>query len=279
LRSNIVTDRFRRLELDHSETPQRGSAAPGKRLAHSFVDANELDAADVRDDRHWLKLADQNRRAGAFEESLRHYSRAVEVNRSCVTAWVGQVQMLVALGEYPEAELWARKALELFRNHSELQAARAQALCRQGDLRQAQAACDAAISQPGLSAYPWMARGDLMLATRDSVEQYCFDKASQLDGDWLVQIEIAAIYLFYRRHAKALARCRHAVERAAEQPYAWFQKAKCELAMGMPAVAKGSLKQSLDLDPKFPLARELMREVETTGWSIGRMFQRILRGQ
>jgi tetratricopeptide (TPR) repeat protein len=187
--------------------------------------------------------------------------------------------MLVALEEFPEAELWARKALELFRNHSEIQAARGQALCRQGDLRQGQAACDAAIAQPGLSAYPWIVRGDLMLATRDSVEQFCFDKATQLDGDWLVQIEIAAIYLFYRRHAKALARCRHAVERASEQPYAWFQKATCELAMGMPGPAKASLTQCLDLDPKFPRARVLMREIGTGRWTIRRMFQRILRGR
>ena len=33
---------------------------------------------------------------------------------SLVAGWLGQVQMLVFLGEYPEAELWARKALELF---------------------------------------------------------------------------------------------------------------------------------------------------------------------
>jgi len=33
--------------------------------------------------------------------------------------------MLIALEEYSEAELWARKALELFRNQVDLQAARA----------------------------------------------------------------------------------------------------------------------------------------------------------
>ncbi len=276
-----MTDRFRHLELDTSQNGSRESNASGKapRSSHSFVSANELDNADLRDERHWIALADQNRRAGQFEDALRHYSRAVELNRALVVGWVGQVQMLIALEEYPEAELWARKSLELFRNHADLQAARAQALCRQGDIRQAQSNSDAAISQPGMSAYPWIVRGDLMLATRDPVEQYCFDKATQIDGDWLVLVEIASVYLVYRRHAKALARCRQAIEKAADQPYAWFQKATCELAMGMSAVARTSLTQCLDLDPKFPGALELKRQIGSGGWSIGAMFKRILRGR
>jgi len=107
--------------------------------------------------------------------------------------------------------LWARKALELFRSHAELSAARAQAMCRRGDIKSAQAACDAALAQPGLSAYPWVVRGEVMLARKESTEQHCFDKAAQFDNDWLVLIEIALVYQHYRRHAKALARCRQAV--------------------------------------------------------------------
>ena len=47
-----------------------------------------------------------------------------------VAGWVGQVQMLVQLQEYPEADLWSRKGLELFPNNGELLAGRAQAFCR-----------------------------------------------------------------------------------------------------------------------------------------------------
>ena len=85
--------RFHRLELDQEQQQQ---------LAETTVpQQQETD----HDEQHWMRQADQNRRAGQHEEALRHYSRALEMERSLVAAWVGQVQMLILLDEYPEAEL------------------------------------------------------------------------------------------------------------------------------------------------------------------------------
>ncbi|HEV8293470.1 MAG TPA: tetratricopeptide repeat protein, partial [Tepidisphaeraceae bacterium] len=143
--------RFDRLEFEKpQETHAAAQTKPRQQTDH--------------DDHHWMNLADENRRLGLYESSLKYYSRALEVDKSLVAAWVGQVQMLIMLGEYPEAELWSRKALELFKNNAELMAARAQALCRTGDLKEAQAMCDAALGQQGQSAYPWLARGEVMVA-------------------------------------------------------------------------------------------------------------------
>src|SRR5437763_3829185 len=113
----------------------------------------------------------KDRRLGLYEGSLKYYSRALEVDKSLVAAWVGQVQMLIMLGEFPEAELWSRKALELFKNNAELMAARAQALCRTGDLKEAQAMCDAALGQQGISAYPWVTRGEVMVARKEEIDE------------------------------------------------------------------------------------------------------------
>lgn len=266
-----MSNRFQRLELEESQQPT--TPIP---IARTVAVVEQR--ADLRDAPYWMSQAEGNRRRGEFEEALRHYSRAVELERSLVAGWVGQVQMLIALAEYPEAELWARKALELFRGHAELTAARAHALCRKGDLKNAQAVCDAALAQPGLSAYPWMVRGDLMLARRDPVEEYCFDKAVQLASDWLVLIEIAAIYLFYRRTAKALTRCRQAVERAPDQPYCWFQQGTCELAMGLKAPARKSFRQCLDLEPKHVGARAAMKEIDGDVRSIRGALRRWFGG-
>src|SRR3954465_1794565 len=145
---------------------------------------------DDRDDRHWMKLADENRRLGLYENSLKYYSRALELDKSVVAAWVGQVQMLIMLGEFPEAEMWSRKALELFKSNADLMAARGQALVRTGDLKEAQAMCDAALGQQGERAYPWVARGEMMVARKESIDEYCFDKAIAIDRDWLLLVEI-----------------------------------------------------------------------------------------
>src|SRR6516225_699292 len=171
---------------------------------------------DSQDEKHWLRMAEENRRQGLYDNALRFYSRALELDKSLVVGWLGQVQMLVAQGEYPEAELWSRKGLELFRNNGDLMAGRAQALCRMGDTKQAHPLCDASLAQEGLTAYRWMVRGELMIAGRSDVDRHCFDKALQLDSDWLVPLEIALIYFHYRLPAKALQRARLAVEKASD---------------------------------------------------------------
>src|SRR5256885_12553915 len=112
--------RFDRLEFEKPQETQIAAQTQQRRQTD-------------HDDRHWMNLADENRRLGLYEASLKYCSRALEVDKSLVAAWVGQGQMLIMLGEFPEAELWSRKALELLKNNAELIARRAQAPCRTGD--------------------------------------------------------------------------------------------------------------------------------------------------
>ena len=65
------------------------------------------------------------------------------------------------------------------------------------------------------------------------MDQYCFDKARQLDADWLVPVEIAAIYLHYRNFSRALLRVRRACAAAPEQSFAWLMQARCQQALGL----------------------------------------------
>ena len=255
--------RFHRLELDQEQQQQ---------LAETTVpQQQETD----HDEQHWMRQADQNRRAGQHEEALRHYSRALEMERSLVAAWVGQVQMLILLDEYPEAELWARKALEIFKGNGELMAGQAQALCRSGKIEQAQVICDAALGQQGHSAYRWMVRGELMLTRRDAIESYCFDKAVQVDADWLVLLEIGLIYLHHQMATKALMRVREAVEKAADNPYGWWLQGTCEVELGLARAARMSFIRCLELSPRHADARQQLAALDSGGSWIGRLWRRV----
>ncbi len=254
--------RFDRLEFDH--TPER----PSVPKSHN--------ADPERDEHYWLRLAEADRRQGLFENALRFYSRALELDRSLVEAWVGQVQMLIALAEYKEAELWSRKALELFRNQGELLAARAQAVCRQGDRREAQTLCDAALAQAGNSAYPWIVRGELMVASKEGIDRHCFDKAVQLDRDWLVLLEIAQVYLHYRTPSKALTRIRQAVEKVPDNAHCWFIQSQCEEELDLTERARASLKRCLELVPGHAAAQRRLTVLANQGWSPKRTFRRLL---
>jgi tetratricopeptide (TPR) repeat protein len=256
--------RFNNLELD--PTPDD----PGEARLRKEGDDGD------RDERYWLRLADQNRRQGHHDNALRYYSRALELDKSLVQAWLGQVQMLIALDEYPEAELWARKALELFRNQGDLLAGRSQALARLGDRSEALALCDSALKQEGQSAYRWMARGDLLVSQRGDMDRHCFDKAVLLDKDWLVPLEIAAIYMHYRVPGKALAWIRQAAEQAADNPYVWYRKACCELALDLDDAARKSLRRSLQLAPNYAEAGQALADLDNRGWSLRRALGRLL---
>jgi len=230
-----------------------------------------------RDETDWMQRADQHRRTGLYENALKFYSRALELDKSLIGGWLGQVQMLVQLAEYPEAELWARKALELFPAHGDLMAGRGQALCRLGDIKRAHEMCDGSLKQSGQSAYRWMVRGELLLAAKQATDQHCFDKAQQLDADWLVSAEIALVYLFYRNPSRAQLRARRACETAPDQYYAWLVQARCQRALGLDSQARRSLQTCLELCPGHEDARQMLAELETGSVSsLGRWLRGLL---
>lgn len=255
--------RFDRLEFDqdHDETGPQG-----------------LGPADdpERDEFAWLRKADEHRRRGLHENALRYYSRALEVDRSLTAAWVGQVQMLVHLGENPEAELWARKALEVFKGNGDLLAGRAQAMARLGDLKQALELADAALLREGVSAYRWVVRGELLIASRDDVDRHCFDKAVQADRDWLVPLEIALIYLHHEQPSKALLRARQAVETNPGSDYAWYTQGTCERKLNLDRQAETSYLRCRELSPGHVEAGRRLSEIANQGWSLSKSLRRLI---
>lgn len=254
--------RFDRLEFDHDQE-------------HREANAQRLVAEPISDGDAWLAKADDQRRRGLYENALRYYSRALEVDRSLIAGWVGQVQMLVMLGEYPEAELWARKALEHFKNQGDLMAGRAQALMRLGDRGEAMPLADAALRQEGSAAYRWMVRGEILVTGRDDMDRHSFDKAVQADRDWLIPLEIALIYLHYDRPSKALLRARQAVEKEPGSFYTWYIQGLCEQKLGFDRQAVTSFQRCREFSPGHVEAGRRLAEIENQGWSLVKSLRRL----
>ena len=236
---------------------------PPKKPDVEQPDANR----DDYDAPRWMQEAEKCRAAGNYENALKYYSRALEKDRLLVAGWVGQVQMLNFLDEFPEADLWARKALELFPAHGDLLACRSQARCRMGDLKQAYSLCDGDFKQSGQSAYRWMVRGELLVVARHEKDAYCFDKARETDADWLVALEIALVYLYHHKAGKSLPWARRAVEAAIEQPYTWYVQGLCQSQLGFDSQARQSFRHCLDLDPRHLQAGVKLLELDRRKWS------------
>src|SRR5262245_34913024 len=89
----------------------------------------------TKDEAYYVSEARSAFESGNFESALRLYSKVLEFNPGNAEAWTGQVRMLIELGEFREARLWADKALERFPHEPDLLAAKAVALGRTGDLQ------------------------------------------------------------------------------------------------------------------------------------------------
>jgi tetratricopeptide (TPR) repeat protein len=233
-----------------------------------FDDERRLQGGEgirAKDAGYYLEEAELALEGGNFEQSLRAFSKVLEFDPRSAMAWAGQVRMLIELGEYREAKLWAEKGLELLPNDPELLAGKAVALARAGDLGGALAFSDAAMEERGGSAYVWLARADVMLARRESTAEYCVEKAlSVAPVEWVYTWLASRLFSFHQKFAKALALAQRALQLASERAVVWVQLGHCQLALGLASQARISIEQARQLDPTVEVSWE--QSARRVGW-------------
>ena len=207
--------------------------------------------SEARDEAYYLAQAKSAFEQGEYESGLRMYAKVLEFNPQNALAWTGQVRMLIELGEYREAKLWADKALERFPREPELLAAKAVALGRSGDLDTALAFSDASIEERGDTPYIWLARGDVLLAREEQRADYCLEKALFLAGrDWFVTWLAARVRFFYKQFAQAIKLLQQAIAINIDHDLLWLQLGYCQMELGMAGAARDSFQQARSLNPR-----------------------------
>jgi len=225
--------------------------------------AVEVFGTPIRTAAHDLGLAVAAYRTGDFERALRMYTHSLQLERSQIAAWVGQVQMLVELGEYNEARLWSDKALELFRNNGDLLAVKATACLRAGDGRAAHECSDASLASPGSSPVRWRGRGEVILNKAAGRARDCFEKSlAEPQADWFDRVAIARVYLFHRQPAAAAQYAQAAVEIEAGHAYCWYVRGRCQESLGWTDRASESYARAVQLAPDLRLAGDALRALE-----------------
>lgn len=251
--------------LEFGDSPQRG----------------ENRAEPLKDEAFYLNEAREFFEGGRFEQALRSYARALEHNPRSAAAWGGQVRMLIELGEFREAKVWAEKALAIFPRESELLAAKAVALARAGDTKAALAFSDASIEVESAapSPYTWLARGDVLLARKEKRAEYCFEKALALARENWVWVWLASrIQTFYAQSAQALKFAQHALSLEPARAILWQQLGRCEAALGLDAKAEQSLARARELDRNCPDLDTIANAMSNDSW-LGRLARRFSFGR
>ena len=231
----------------------------------------------VRDQDFFAERAMTYWLAGDFEQALQNYSRALEKNSAFYPGWFGQVRMLIELREYPEARLWADKALELFPDHPELLAAKAVAFARDADVNKAQAFSDAAMTKKAVSSYVWLARAEVLLIRRRPAAENCLQNALSLagEGSAVVRLNAGRVLLRHGHYSSATEYLRAAAQDLPRSALAWYELGRCQVRLGFPE-ADVSLKQSLLLHPGWAEADGALRRFRKRGL-LGRLWSRLRR--
>jgi len=231
--------RFSNLELGQHDKP-------------AAEDAPAVAGEPVRDKDYFQERAVAAWLAGNFEEALQRFSRSLEEDGAFFDGWFGQVRMLVELAEYPEAVVWADKALEQFPEQQDLLSAKALALLAQGDVNRAQTLSDAAIAKEGQTYFVWVARAEILLARRSGVASTCLDKAIAAAGDAaaVARLEAGRVLLRAGDAGSALKPLSEAVRELPESALAWYELGRCQRALGF-AEAGAAFTRCLRLRPAW----------------------------
>lgn len=219
----------------------------------------------LKDEDRFLAEAQSAFESGRFEVALRMFARVIEFNAKLPVAWTGQVRMLIELGEFEEARVWADKALDIFPEDGELLASKAVALARLGDLAGALSYSDSAVESQANTPYIWLARADVLLARKEKRADYCFERALMLaNNHWLYLWLAARIHAFYRQFSRAMKMVQDALALDPSHAVLWLQAGQSQLALGLATQARNSFEQARELDPDLPVQPLISQLDETT---------------
>lgn len=115
-----------------------------------------------------------------------------------------------------------------------------------------------------------------MVAGRQRTDRHCFDKAQLAESDWLVPLETALIYCYYKSFNMAQQRAHAAVEKAPQAYYAWYLLGVCQWKLGFDTSARGSFQRCLELCPRHADAMTRLTELERPRWPLAGLFGRLL---
>lgn len=211
-----------------------------------------------------------------FEVALRSFSRAVERNVGFIPGWLGQILMLIEMEEYPEALLWADKALEQFPEHPDFLAAKAIAYCRDEKHKKALTYSDSSISKDNVSSIAWLARAEVMMRRQRRVAENCISKAFTAAANNSQVIDLTAGRVLSRagKYPVALEYLSKAVRHFPKAPLAWYELGNCQYRMGFKKEARVTLDQALNLNPDWDQAKALMEKLDTPFWYKWSIFRK-----
>jgi tetratricopeptide (TPR) repeat protein len=236
--------RFNNLEFGGHETPEQ----PGE-WTNDHAPEQSAFQQELRDGSYHLQLARKLELAGDTEEAMRAYSAALGEDPRQLSGWIGQLWLLGELEEFPELDLWARKALETFPDNPQLMAMRSIGLHRMGHRQEARDLNDMALERSGESDTVWLARAEVMMSEQRLAAEECLNHARRAtEEEAIMLLRAGAICL---RHDRLQMGVRHLESLVAshESARGWFLLGELRKRLGLVEPARVAFEQAATLAP------------------------------
>lgn len=281
--SPVTKDRFTKLELEETievtavrPTPRTKADKEPLRPDEPVLHKGQF-GTRVKDAQYHMEQALKRELEGSHEDALRSYSAALGENPLLLDAWLGQLVMLLELGEYPEARVWADKALESFPDHPSLLAAKAVAFHRMGRRREARDISDAAVQVQRDVDFVWLCRGELMLEDSGPASEHCFTNAVRISPDKpRMKLRIGAVLNRYGYHTRGLTVLREAVGELADSAWLWHLLGSTQEDLGLSDEAMTSFKRAAQLAPLNQAYKQaLVPKKRSLTDSVSALFRRL----
>jgi tetratricopeptide (TPR) repeat protein len=230
-------------------------------------DKSESNDSVMRDEDYYKAQADEAFACEDYERALAYYSRALQYNSSLEECWLGQLRCLIDLGELREALIWAKRALEKFPKSSQLLAATAIAEIRTGQPEIALGYSDGSLNEAGVTAYCWIARGEVLLYQTPVNSKACFNKAIELaPKEWSLRAAIGHAYRIRKMMPEAINYFQQAVRINPEQFMCWYWIGQCSVALKNYEQAVVAFRHTLAIRPNFVQAQDAINEIQKRGF-------------
>lgn len=262
--------RFSKLETGEVAEPK----AAGERGAKAADAALQEETYDYS---YYVERGDEHYFTGRYDQALRQYSRALQVDNSQIYPWVGQIFSLLAMDQVKESDLWVGRAIQLFPEDPTLLSMRALVYSRKGMLNRSIGASDYAMSR-GSSPFAWMARGEILLQAKNRNAGFCFDKAMEEAGrdNWKVAMHIGMVYFRRRMFSTALGYFKQACAEEEDNFSLWYYLGRCYQRLTFDDRAIAAFERALEINPDCREAERALREVKSSN-VLTRFLRRLFR--
>ena len=231
-------------------------------------------AVEEYSDQYYLGLGLESYMNGRYEESIRIFSKAININRDFEPAWLGQIVSMLKHGDLKEANIWIERAVERFKYSSDVWSLKSLLALYMGEKKKALSLSDIALTKDKPTYHSWLVRAQVLLTLRTNGWDFCIDRALEVNpNDFIVLFEVGDIMEQYNKLSQAEDYFNQSVALKPKNAYVWYRLGLVRSKMGFGKRSLDCFEEALNLEGDRKEFRKAFKKAKKSG-VLSRLFRK-----